>query len=244
MNSIETHSSFHLDKFTPNADRNNNEFAVWYKTIVTDIVSDMTVLKYITTDNRSVCSVQAFVMGSISDDIIDPTTKNADSIRTSVCNGSIFFMRQKFNNILLPHSTPFITSYFPTKSPYVTDHNKYNYYTSSLRNRGEEMLEDEINLGERIICRCQIKELTKNQYTSLSLRSKVINYVEINFDKINSTHNNSNVYDYDRYIANTRLRSNYEIGGRARQKRPKKIKQKTMHRKKSRMKNHRRTKRH
>ena len=61
MNSIETQSSFHLDSFTPNAGGNNSEFAVWYKTIVTDNVSDMTVLKYITTDNRSVCSVQAFV---------------------------------------------------------------------------------------------------------------------------------------------------------------------------------------
>ena len=103
MNSIETQSSFHLDRFTPNAGGNNSEFAVWYKTIVTDNVSDMTVLKYITTDNRSVCSVQAFVMGSIHDDETDPKTKIGDSIRTSVCNGSIFFMRQKFNGLLLPH---------------------------------------------------------------------------------------------------------------------------------------------
>jgi hypothetical protein len=241
MNSIETQSSFHFDKFTPNADGNDSPFAVWYKTIVTDNVSDVTVLKYMTTNDRQVCSVQAFVMNSVRDDTDDPTTKISDSIRTTVCNGSIFFMRQKFKNLLLPHSTPFITSYFPTKSEYITtEQNKYNYYNHKLRSKGDDFLEDEINLGERIISRCQILNLTKEQYKLLSkkMEFKIIININFNIDP------NNNVYDYDTYIADTRLRSTYEIGGWRDKKRQKKIKKKTMRRKKSRMKNHRRTKRH
>jgi hypothetical protein len=155
-----------------------------------------------------------------------------------VCNGSIFFMRQKFRGELLPHTTPFITSYFPTKSPFVsTQQNKYNYYNSNLRSKGDEMLEDENNLGERIICRCQIKNLTHQQYTSLivDLRIQIIRDINFNIDSYN------NVYNYDTYIANSQLRSKYEIGGATR-KRQKKIKKKTMHRKKSRMKNNKKPK--
>jgi hypothetical protein len=191
----------------------------------------MTVLKYNTTDNRSVCSVQAFVMDSVRNDPDDPTTQIADSIRTSVCNGSIFFMRQNFNGKLLPHSTPFITSYFPTKANNVHKEDKYNYYNhtprTTLRTKGDEILDNEKNLGERIIGRCQIKKLRPDQYYSLNAGMITPLIININFD-IES--NNNIVFDYDRYIEDSDLRTKIEIGGGGRKNKrtQRKIKRTTM----------------
>ena len=163
-------------------------------------------------------------------------------------------MRQKFRDKTLKHSTPFITSYFPTKSNFtVHKEDTYNYYNHSLRYIGDEMLEDENNLGERIISRCQILNSNETHYNECPHLVGSERAIQIN----NDFKFNHNVYDYDTYIADTKLRSNYEIGGRATKKRQKKIKNKmhrkksrmkiknkTMHHKKSRMKNHRKTQRY
>jgi len=187
FNYTTTQSLFHVDSFTPNADGNASEFVKLTSSIVpSKTTSDISILKY--ASQHDVCSVQAFIMNS--------TIKNdADSIRTRVCNGNIIFMRQKYNELELPHSIPFVTEYYPTTSPYTNSHNRLSYY-SDLRSIGDRMLEEPTSLGERVIIRCQIINLTETQYATF------LNYIQIQLvvSKALDESNITTVYDYDKYV--------------------------------------------
>ena len=145
---------------------------------------------------------------------------DADSIRTKVCNGNVIFMRQKFGNLELPHSIPFITEYFPTTSQYTGNpHNLLNFY-SGLRSVGDRMLEEPTSLGERIIIRCQIFNLSEPQYNAFT--SRLVEQIVV-LKKLNES-NITTVHDYDEYVRDNTLRANYEVGGGAVKQKSKKTK--------------------